>query len=378
MAAEEPVLSENTNKYVTFEDNIRKLFTSCDNVKKAISARKPIPKKHPIYDGFKQFMNTYEEIGAEDTMVLFEDFYMKKRYQILSKKETWIGSSSKATIEYPSRNKTKRRKAIFLSFFYQNALDLAREAEKEVTEFNRDEEAANVYLPEEIIFPLLEIFSLIAPLEDMEKLNIYREEIKADLPDTDIRPNTNPNPMAGMGNLGTMLNTALEGIDLSNISQAIGGMSQEGGNGAPMMPPDMDIGETISGLFNNPESKKVINKVSGKFKDMKDIGDLKEVVGGLLSDKDLQDTVKGLIPEPVTDSEANKMISDAKREHPDVVNIDSEMIISESISQSSQPIETTIVSNPEIIGSSADTPTTSVIHLDTPSNVSPIPQENME
>jgi len=373
MNSEIPYLSNATDRCVAFEENIRKLFTVCGNIKNIIQSKKNITKKNMIYDSFNQFVNTYDDIGAEDTMIIFEDFYIKKRYQILSRKDSWLGENTKATIEFPSK-KSKRKKAIFLSIYYRNAQDISREAEREVTEYGREEEADNVYLPEELIFPLLEIFSLVAPSEDLEKLNLYREEIKSELPSTDITPNTtNPlGAMGGMGGLGGLLNGALGGIDFSNLQKSFGNLTENsGGSGegaSPMIPEGLDIGETISGIFNNPESKKVINTVTGRFQNIKDMNDLQGVVGGLLADKDLQDSVKNLVPEPITDREANKMVSDAKKECPDKsfeenlpVIIDEEPLIKMSGSEENfLPSETTVISNTDIIQEP------SVLDLDVP------------
>tara|TARA_R100000750_G_scaffold57228_1_gene44084 strand:+ start:320 stop:1543 length:1224 start_codon:yes stop_codon:yes gene_type:complete len=367
--------SNATDKYVAFEENIRKFFVACDNIKKVVQSRKVISKKNMIYDSYDQFVDTYEQIGAEDTMIIFEKFYMEKRFQILSRKDTWIGNNSKAVIEFPSKKKTRRRKAIFLSIFYHNAKDLSAEAEKEVTEYNREEEADNVYLPEEMIYPLLEIFALVAPAEDMDKLNIYREEIKAELPSTDISPNK-ANPMSGMGDLGSMLNGALGSLDLSNLQKSFGGKEGESSNG---IPEGMDFGEAINGIFNNPESKNIINKVTGKFKGMKNMGDIQSVVGDLLSDKELQDSFKSILPEAVSDSEVKRMVAEAKEKHPDIVNPECSQALIEDlintdvpVSSSSNSVSTTMISDADYLKNSGTT-TTSILQFEVPEQASVLP-----
>lgn len=407
MANETSSVNENTDKYVLFEENIRKLFTACNNVKNAVSSRKVITKNNPIYDSFNQFVNTYEDIGAEDTMILFEEFYNKKKYQILSRKDTWIGENSRSTIEFPSKKKTKRKKAIMLSVFYRHAKELSIEAEREVTEFGRDEEAENVYLPEVIIYPLLEIFVLLAPSSDMEKLNIYREEIKADLPDTDITPSA-VNPLQGMGGLGNMLNSALGGINFADIQKNFtennGGEGGEGSDGSgqgQFIPPGMDLGDTISGLFKNPESKGVIDRVSGKFQNMKNVNDLGGIVGDLLSDKELQNSVKRLAPapEPLSDGEGRRMVEEAKSKYPDsqsdstdkgknkevVINKDDiinsciGMNTGSSCVDSVDSVEqtTTMINNDDLVNS--NNTTTSIVHMETnsssPTCLEPTPVE---
>jgi len=367
--------SNATDKYVAFEENIRKFFVACDNIKKVVQSRKVISKKNMIYDSYEQFVDTYEQIGAEDTMIIFEKFYMEKRFQILSRKDTWIGNNSKAVIEFPSKKKTKRRKAIFLSIYYHNAKDLSAEAEKEVTEYNREEEADNVYLPEEMIYPLLEIFALVAPEEDMDKLNIYREEIKAELPSTDISPNK-ANPMSGMGDLGSMLNGALGSLDFSKLQQSFGGGGKEGESSGSGIPEGMDFGEAINGIFNNPESKNIINKVTGKFKGMKNMNDIQSVVGDLLSDKELQDSFKNMLPEAVSDSEVKRMVAEAKGKHPDTSNSNSSHALIEDlintavpVSASSNSVPTTMISDADYLKNSGTT-TTSILQFEVPEQAS--------
>lgn len=349
MADESSSMSDATNKYVMFEENIRKLFTACDNIKQVVSSHGAISKKNPVYLGYDRFKEAYNEIGAEDTIFMFEEFYNRKRYQILSKTDGWI--KDRAVIEYPTKKKTKQPRSVMLSIFYRHAQRLSKEAEKEVNEFNREDQAENVFLPDELIYTLLKIFSLVAPMEDIEKLNEYISIVESELPSTEIAPNT-ANPMAGMGNIGDFLNNALGGIDFKSLSKNLG-LDEEGN-----LPEGTNIQDVMTGVISNPKTQEVLNRTLDKFKNSKESGNIGNVIGDLLSDKELHESFKNLIPdstpEPISDPESKRLIQEAKNAHPDV---NTEIIDASDLSASTTTMEEGVNTN-----------TTSVLHLDLPNS----------
>jgi hypothetical protein len=303
-----------SRKCIGLENNVRKLFIVLNNIKNKVSSVKIVNSNNVIYASLDKFINLYNDIGAEDSMVIFEELYKRKRIQILSKKDIWI--REKAFLEYPTTKKVKTKGMIFLSIFYTNALDIAKEAEKDVVEFGREDEAANVYLPEELIYPLLEIFLLVAPQEDVELLESYKQEIVSELPSTDITPTVHPI----MANLGGLLGNVLNGLDLSSIQknlQASQATSGESSEGSPQPP---DLMEAMGKLLNNPKSKEIMSNVTSKFNNVKGIDGLQQAIGGLLTDKQLVEDVKSITselipkpPEPISDREVTEMIAEAAK-----------------------------------------------------------------
>lgn len=362
--------SEDMQKNLAFEEHIRKLFITCENIRNALQTRKVITKNNRIYDGFAQFVATYDNkaIGPENTMIIFEDFYTKNRFKILSRKDTWIAEG--ASIEYPSK-KSKRKPVLCLSAYYRNAKMLAAEAEKEITDYGRDEEAENVFLPEELTYSLLELFSLVAPSTDMEKLNQYKEEIKAELPSTNITPN-NPlgglGGMAGMGGLGGMLGNLLSGDGVQKLFGEMGA-SMGGAGGQPnlAMPEGVDPVDAITGLFQSPNVRGIVTKVTDKLKTGNPAG-IGATIGDILADKELQENIqsslKGLIPEPVMDRESQQLIAEAKAAHPDPAgpSSSSSCTVDDLFAPMASASGTTIVSN----DIPAQRTVTSVIQLDIP------------
>lgn len=296
-------------KCIALEHNIRKLFVVCENIRNKVSSTKVINSNNVVYASLDKFMALYNDIGAEDTMIIFEELYKKKRIQILCKKDNWI--REKATVEYPTTRKVKTKGMILLSIFYNNALEISKEAERDVVEFGRESEAGNVYLPEELLYPLLEIFLLVAPSEDLEILESYKNEIVSELPSTNITPAMHPM----MNNLGGLLGNVLGGLDFSSLQKNMQAMAGES-SGSTGQPPD--ITEAMSKLFNNPKSKEIVNNVTNKLTNVKGLDGLQQAIGGLLADKQLVEDVKSVAneiipkaPEPITDREVNNMIESA-------------------------------------------------------------------
>lgn len=298
-----------SRRCIALENNVRKMFIVCNNIKNKVSTIKIVNSNNVVYASLDKFINLYNDIGAEDSMVIFEELYKKKRIQILCKKDTWI--REKAILEYPTTKKVKTKGMILLSIFYGNALDIAKEAEKDVVEFGREDEAANVYLPEELIYPLLEIFLLVAPQEDLEILESYKQEIVSELPSTDITPTVHPM----MANLGGLLGNVLNGLDLSSIQKNLQAASAETGGGQTP-----DLMEAMGKLLNNPKSKEIMSNVTSKFNNVNGIDGLQQAIGGLLTDKQLVDDVKSITselmprpPEPISDREVNDMVAEAAK-----------------------------------------------------------------
>ena len=309
-----------TDKLVRFETFINKFFTICRNLKRLVESKRMVSSKNIIYDAFENFVEVYEKIGAERTIVVFEEVYRQKKIPILSGNDGWIKNNF--NIEYPRTKKSKRRYCIMASVYYRNASDLAQQAEKEIEEFNDDKNAENVFLPEEFIYPLLEIFLLVAPESDIPKLTTYRDTIKMELKDTEYVPNTAQIPGLGnMGNLGSILTSALGGLNLQDMAKSMGGEGSSGGGEG--QPPDFgnldNIGETISNILQNPNTKKVISQVMNSFKGMNSINDVQEKIGGILADTELHQSFKDLLPspDPISDVEVNSMMAAAKEAHPD-------------------------------------------------------------
>lgn len=297
-----------SRKYIALEHNIRKLFIVCENIRNKISSVKIINSNNVVYASFSKFVKIYDEIGAEESMIIFEEFYKKKRIQILCKKDNWI--RDKAILEYPSVKKVKTKGMILLSIFYNNALEIAKEAERDVVEFGRESEAANVYLPEEMIYLLIEIFLLVCPNDDVEILQGYKQEVLSELPSTNITPTVPPM----LGNMGGLLGGLLGNLDLTVIQDSMKDMMKNGNSEQP------DIVETMSKLFNNPKSKEIVENVTTKISGVKGADGLQEVLSGLLTDKKLIDDIKEVtgnlmpkVPEPIVDTEVEAMIENSTK-----------------------------------------------------------------
>lgn len=306
--------SDDVEKLVVFEKNITNFFTICGNLKRLVESKRVVNSKNLIYDAFDNFVEVYGKIGAEKSLPIFEELYAQKRVSILAGNDGWLKNN--CNIEYPRTKKSsKRRYCIMASVYYRNANELSIQAQKEIEEFNDDKNAENVFLPEEFTYPLLEIFLLIAPASDIQKLTLYRDSIKNELKDTEYVANTAN--VLNMGNLGILLTSALGGLNLQDMAKSMGNV--ENGGDMSGMGDMSNIGETISNILTNPNTKNVINKVVDSFKDMKNLGDIQEKIGGLLADKELQQSFKDLMPapDPISDREINSMLADAKEHHPD-------------------------------------------------------------
>jgi hypothetical protein len=310
-------------RLVAFEKNITDFFTICGNIKRLVESKRVVSSKNIIYDAFDNFVEVYGKIGAEKTLPLFDEIYTQKRVSILSGNDSWLKNN--CNIEYPRTRKTKRRYCIMASVYYRNANDISQQAQREIEEFNDDKNAENVFLPEEFTYPLLEIFLLVAPPSDIPKLTVYRDAIRSELKDTTFTPNTGQVPGLGnLGNLGNILSSALGGLNLEEMAKTMEGAMNGGASGSSEssgQSPEFNmenIGEAISGVLTNPKTKTVITKVMDSFKDIKNITDVQQKLGGILTDTELHQSLKDLVPtpEPISDREVTNMIEEAQTAHP--------------------------------------------------------------
>lgn len=314
---------DDVTKFSLFDKHLRNLFAVCRNSIEQINARKVVKSKNIVNDSFENFEKMYEEIGPEDTIVLFEELYSNKRFQILSGESNWI--KNKCIIEYPRAKKSKRRRSIMLSILYRDADKLSEEALEEIEKFDKRDNEANVFLPDGMILPILEIFTLVCKAEDRPKIQSLVDDVKEELKDEDVTTSRPATGATGMGGLGDILQKTLGGLDVSKLQQSFEQMQQqaakdnggEGGSSPNMSMPD-NLGDMISDVLSNPKSKDVINKVTNSFKGAKDINGMVGAVSGLMADTELHETVKELVPkpQPISDNETNRMIEEAKVRYP--------------------------------------------------------------
>jgi hypothetical protein len=314
---------DDVTKFSLFDKHLRNLFAVCRNSIEQTNARKVVKSKNIVNDSFENFEKMYEEIGPEDTIVLFEELYSNKRFQILSGESNWI--KNKCIIEYPRAKKSKRRRSIMLSILYRDADKLSEDALEEIEKFDKRDNEANVFLPDGMILPILEIFTLVCKAEDRAKIQSLVNDVKEELKDEDVTTSRPATGATGMGGLGDILQKTLGGLDVSKLQQSFEQMQQqaakenggEGGSSPNMSMPD-NLGDMISDVLSNPKSKDVINKVTNSFKGAKDINGMVGAVSGLMADTELHETVKELVPkpQPISDNETNRMIEEAKVRYP--------------------------------------------------------------
>jgi hypothetical protein len=309
----EETVNINLEKVVLFEKNVRLIFDLCKKINTIYHSDKLLLSKNIIMDSLDNFISIYEKINdPAKTIPLFEEIYEGKKIQILSGSKDWF--RDKLVVEYPKVKKAKKRMALMISIFYSKAQELSDKAQKEINEYNDDKNADNVFLPEELELPFYEIFLLICKEDERKMLTEIRDGIKKELPGGNV--NTAP-PIGGLPMAG-LLGSLLGGLDMGAIQKSMAefGKSQAGGEGGESsssgengegpsfgnMSEDQITGY-IGSILRNPNTEKTIGKVVGSCKNITSIADIGKTIGDLMSDQELKDSMRQILPKPIDPQE---------------------------------------------------------------------------
>lgn len=318
----------NIETVVVFEKNIKTLIAMCRKINTIHQNNKLINSRNVIMDSLDNFETVYNKIDDPlKSLPLFEEVYSKKKISILSGSKDWIRDS--LFVEYPKTKKAKRRMALMISIFYGKADELSETAQREMNEYNDDKNADNLFLTEELELPLLEIFLLVCKPEEKKILTGVRNAVRKELPGGNVN-SAMPAGLGSLGGLGGLVGSLLGGLNLSELQAQANQMNKgagegsgtgggEGGGGGEGLSSIGNMGEDqinqyIGSILDNPKTKTTISKVVNSCKNINSLADVGNVIGGLMQDGDLAETMKQLLPQPVN---PNDMINEAKEKCPD-------------------------------------------------------------
>jgi hypothetical protein len=368
LSDKEPELQKDTDsiakdneveRSVKFEKNIRSFFNICRFINKAYQDKSLVVTQNFIFESFESFVNIYNKINDPlKTLPVFEEVYNSRKIKILSKNEDWI--SDRLIIEYPRVKKSKKKINILVSIFYAKAKELSETAHKEIYEFNNDKNADNLHLIQKLKLPLLRIFLLCCDdknQNEKQMLEEYISELEDELPASSSSsssskpgvPNGPINPadlFANLGgmNLGSMISNMMGGMNAGQQQRGGRGrgrggrgtkgrttkkqtssdenakQKQEEGNAEGKTEEDVNIDEDMEKLedmvgdvLSNPNVKNVAGTVIRKFKnaDMSSMEGIGSVIGDLLGDEQLRESLINMMPQPITEEDAEDMINEA-------------------------------------------------------------------
>lgn len=346
---EQSLKDNGVERTVKFEKNIRSFFSICRFINKAYQDKSLVVTQNFIFESFESFVNIYDKISDPlKTLPVFEEVYNSRKIKILSKSEDWI--NDKFIIEYPRVKKAKKKISIFVSIFYSKAKELAETAHKEIYEFNNDKNADNLHLVQKLQLPLLRIFLLCCKEDETAMLEEYISELESELPSTSgTTPGEQPPPFnpaslfSGLGgmDIGSMINSVMGNMNQSQRGRGRGSKGKGRGRGgqkpskmepkekpkedskqeAEEEPEDIDeemdkLQNMVGDVLSNPNVKNVAGTVIRKFKnaDTSSMEGIGSIISDLFADQELRESLVNMMPQPITEEEAEEMIEEASGE----------------------------------------------------------------
>jgi hypothetical protein len=234
---------------------------------------------------------------------LFRKIYSSKRDLILNsghRNESWIKSNF--TVIFGSNQGYEGKARIFVSEAYQKAIHLRENAED-----SQNPETANYKTyPTVLMMVILDIFRIICPEDDKQKISIMIGELKSDLGVSD--GNAPPNMAGGLSSLMNFATSMLSSLP----KEAPGG-----GNPGSEAPDMSQISGKFKEIFENPD---IQDTMSGLFKSLSsggpppDFGQVFSKVTEAIGDPNLKKSVDESLGKMEQQKQTIRQLEDAGKE----------------------------------------------------------------
>lgn len=233
-------------------------------------------KKNPILTLLEEYATFYAKTDKSQHVNYFRKIYDNNKTDILKSytKDFWL-KDGKIVIKYGEEYNIKTRGIIHLSTIYCIALKLREQADKDINDGNISN-TDDLTLPEEFMLYLYQIFSTVASIKELDKINEHINEIKRHIGYDE----SNIQPSQGTNSSGS-------------IMDMIGNLAGK------------DFSSTVGQFMNNESTQNILGNITNTFKNSNGITDIVNSLVSQLGNPQLSETVNQYInqlPPNITDS----------------------------------------------------------------------------
>jgi hypothetical protein len=272
----------------TFDKGLSGLIHSLDNTIKCHLKNNVLSSsKNPIQIRLNHYRKVVEQTTSEDHTHYFHELYTKNKNAILRGSETdsWLRTGN-IVIAYGSEHGVNTKARIHLSAIYNNACKIVDEVETRMESgFPSSTDTFELSLVDTIMYFLYQIFSSVAvSKQEQDKLAGISQSLYGDVSDFLDKKYV---PAVS----GKSLMDSLKGMNgkggAGGFEDIIKAASSSLGLGKEGMPDLSKMAQSMSGIFDRPETKSAISDIMQGLNGCTDIGDMAKHLVSKISDPNM-------------------------------------------------------------------------------------------